>query len=417
MTIAESRIERALQQRKQSTLLRELREPDVGSADFSSNDYLSFSRNETLKTAISIAVQQEGLTNRIGAAGSRLLSGHSSLASDLERTAARFHRAPTALLFNSGYDANLALFSTLPARNDVVVYDALIHASVHDGMRLGRARDSLVSFRHNSVSDLQHVLSNVLSDRQTHGFSKFVVWVAIESVYSMDGDMAPLASMLEMLNTLSTDNVALLLIVDEAHAVGLNGPSGEGCVVDSNLQNHPNLAVRVVTYGKAFGAHGAAVLTSSLFRQYLINYARPFIYSTALPPHSIVCLKVIYGFCATVEAHEARVTLSQRRNFFRKLATSQLPSGALLEAGTQSPIQSVLVSGNDNCVKATSKLRRAKVDVYPIRSPTVPKGTERIRVVIHAHNTEDEIRKLVSELAEAIRDINDEESLRTHARL
>lgn len=400
MTLAQSRMDASLGTRAKSGLLRELRVPDLDSADFSSNDYLGFSRSKALRESIVEAIDQEDLPT--GATGSRLLSGHSTQAADVEAMAAKFHRAPAALLFNSGYDANLSLFSTLPRENDAIVYDALIHASVHDGMRLGRVGDCRFQFAHNSPDSLRCVVRDLARDRKLRAHLGFVVWVAIESVYSMDGDVAPLADILQIASELSTPDMPVMLIVDEAHAVGLNGPNGEGCCVEQNVQNHPNLFARVVTYGKAFGAHGATVLGNQLLRQYLINFARPLIYSTALPPHSVITLRSVYSFCSTNEAKTARSILSKRRELFRTLASSLLPSGALFAAGSRSPIQSVLVPGNDKCVAVAQRLRNAQLDVYPIRTPTVPKGTERIRVIIHAHNTDNEIIKLVNELASAL---------------
>jgi 8-amino-7-oxononanoate synthase len=393
----------ALSAREQKGMLRTLRVQDPAAADFSSNDYLGVARRGSLA--------QVPLADPVGsgATGSRLLSGHSEQAERLELTAAEFHRAPAALLFNSGYDANVGFFSCVPEKHDVVVYDSLIHASVHDGMRLGRASENLRPFAHNSLSSLRETLNTIRDSfmkqraRRERSVVSISVIVVVESVYSMDGDVAPLAAFLQLADGISTESVSMSLVVDEAHGVGISGPNGEGVVVAQGVTDHPRLLARIVTYGKAFGAHGAMVLGSKVLRSYLVNYARPLIYSTALPPHSVSVLSVAYQYMMTDDAAAARKTLTKRRNLFRALAAKHLPSGALLDAGSESPIQGVLTPGNRECVAVSRMLRNDGLDVYPIRTPTVPKGTERIRVIIHAHNTENEVRRLVDALAHAIR--------------
>jgi 8-amino-7-oxononanoate synthase len=400
--LVEERMRDALAARRSSGLLRALRAPSPDAADFSSNDYLGIARRRCLVPG---AHASAGTT---GATGSRLLSGHSHAAEALERTAAHFHSAPAALLFNSGYDANVGFFSCVPQRSDVIVYDKLIHASVHDGMRLGRAHGNLRPFAHNSLTSLRDVLVATLASRPPGGGrageeqSPRVIFVAVESVYSMDGDVAPLAAMLELASALSTPVASIVLVVDEAHGVGVAGPRGEGVAVAQNVQAHPRLLARMATYGKAFGAHGATVLGSPVLRAYLINYARALIYSTSLPPHSLAVLASAYAYIVSADADAARAALAARRDQFRAAASRQLPRGSLLDAGAHSPIQGVLVPGSRACVTVADALRRGGFDVYPIRAPTVPEGTERIRVILHAHNTRDEVRRLVDALASAI---------------
>jgi 8-amino-7-oxononanoate synthase len=410
--VAAERMRAALLEREQIKSLRELRVRDSSCVDFSSNDYLGIARNQSFRAQVRRAFQTcEDFT---GATGSRLLSGNSPQAENLERIAASFHDADSALVFNSGYDANLSLFSCLPRAGDVIVYDESVHASVHDGMRLGRARSALIPFSHNSVDAMRAALMAAcdrINDEQgpvlkdapaSRGPSPSkrpgVIYVAVESIYSMDGDVAPLRDMLRVLKCLSTRFVDILLIVDEAHAVGVAGPLGEGEVFQIGEQRHPNLLARVITYGKALGAHGAMVLGPPLLREYLVNYARPLIYSTALPPHDIKILRLAYDFLRTPEAQLARARLVQNRELFRAVAGARLPRGTLLASGARSPIQSVLVPGNANCVGVCNSLRLGNFDVYPIRAPTVPKGTERIRIIIHAHNSSEEIRRLVDAL-------------------
>jgi 8-amino-7-oxononanoate synthase len=411
---ADERLGRALNRRQRQGLRRVLRVPDPACADFASNDYLGLSRSAAYLASAAAAASAS--SSATGSTGSRLLSGHSDAIEVLESTAAAFHKADAALLFGSGYDANLSVFSCVPQAGDVVVYDELIHASVHDGMRLGRARDSTRSFSHNSLADLRRVL-HVLA-AETSRVSEAIVWVAVESVYSMDGDVAPLADILRLADEVSTPPACLnvYLIVDEAHGVGIAGPRGEGVAVAQGVQGHERLFARVITYGKAFAAHGATVLGSSTLRSYLINYARPFIYATAPPPHAVATLQGAYAFFSNTEhrlADAAREALSARRGQFRRLASERLPRGALLAAGSQSPIQGVVVPGNVRCMAVCAALRAGGMDVYPIRAPTVPRGTERIRIVIHAHNTDDEVAALVEALADALRSV----TLSSRARL
>lgn len=331
-----------------------------------------------------------------GSTGSRLLSGHSHLASKLEETAAKFHGAESALLFNSGYDANLSVLSCVPARSDAIVYDEFVHASAHDGMRMGRARQNLVSFLHNDLKSLK------ASIRKAAQASEGSIFICIETVYSMDGDIAPLEGILELASRLSEElGQDVQVIADEAHAGGVFGKNGEGIAFERGLHGHPNLLARTVTFGKAFAMHGAVVLSSVLFRKYLINYARPFIYSTALPPQSVALLIAAYAFAKTEDAKRARKRMWHLVDCFQRETAEKLSADTLLASNGQSAIQGVLVPGNRECVELSEKLRELGFDVYPIRSPTVPRGSERIRIIIHSHNTELEINALVRALQKA----------------
>lgn len=393
----ESRLQSALRRRAVAGRLRQLRAPNPDAVDFSSNDYLGLARSTAFRHAVREQVEatEEGTT---GATGSRLLSGHSAALDKLEQTAARFHYAESALLLNSGYDANLSLLSCLPGPADAIVYDRLVHASVHDGMRMSRAAGNLFSFAHNDARSM----SNVVSDALTKCAGS--VFVCIETVYSMDGDVAPLGLMLKCLERLRVKASCrdIQLIADEAHAGGLYGPNGEGLAVALGVHAHSCLFARIITFSKAYGAHGAVVLSSENLKQYLVNYARPFIYSTALPPHSVAMIRAVYAFASSPSAHQARSSLWSRRDYFRAAAAARLAPGALLPFGNDSPIQSVLLPGNLACVDAANMLRASGYNVYPIRSPTVPRGTERIRIIIHANNTPAQIEGLVETMANVL---------------
>jgi 8-amino-7-oxononanoate synthase len=236
-----------LDRRKQQSRLRSLKSSPAGSVDFSSNDFLSLSTSPSLKSKF---LSELKTIPQLGSTGSRLLDGNSAYAEDLEREIADFHNAPAGLLVNSGFDANVGIFSCLPQPGDVVVYDELIHASVHDGIKASRAGSSL-SFAHNSVSDLEIVLEEVI--RKSCGRRPFNVFIAVESVYSMDGDLSPLKEIVELVEA-RFPNQNAHLIVDEAHATGLYGEKGRGRVCELNLEH--KVFVRLHTFGKALACNG-----------------------------------------------------------------------------------------------------------------------------------------------------------------
>ncbi len=348
-----------------------------GLVDFFSNDYLGFAKSHELKHRL----QQE--LNRVesaplGSTGSRLLSGNSQYAEDLEKLIAEFHGAEAALIFNSGFDANYGLLSALPYKGDTIIYDELIHASAHDGMRNSKA--TAVSFLHNNIDSLEQKL------RLASGLK----YIVVESVYSMDGDLAPLREIVELCKKYEAG-----LIIDEAHATGIFGAKGEG--VYSSLFSEactqtPEFIIRIHTFGKALGVHGAVVLCSENTRNFLINFCRPFIFSTALPQHTLAAIKCAYEFLP--EAGNQREMLFNLVKHFReecqkaKLKHTQLMNG-------DSPVQSVLVTGNSRAKEMAKKIQQKGFDVRAILFPTVPKGMERIRICLHSFNTEEEVTNLV----------------------
>lgn len=354
--------------RQQDGSLRSLR---VNGAliDFSSNDYLGLARSVTLREAIQQAAHQPFLYN--GATGSRLLAGHTELADDVETELAHFYQSERALIFNSGYDANIGLLACLPQKGDTLLTDELIHASMIDGARLSYA--SRHRFRHNDLIDLERQL------RQATG----QVFVAVESVYSMDGDFAPLPELCAL-----CDRYSAALLVDEAHASGVYGPNGEGRVVELGLQDR--VLARVHTFGKGLGVHGAVVIGSALLRDYLINFARSFIYTTALPPHSLLAIQEAHRLVQ--RDNSVRQQLAERLAYFQTQVVAQLPATRWTDS--QSPIQCLLVSGNDKARRVASTGQQAGLDLRAILSPTVPIGQERIRICLHAFNTTDELDQL-----------------------
>ena len=365
----ETKLSESLDAREQQGLLRRLRSATDG-IDFSSNDYLNLARDADLQAAIE---QKVAGSSTCGSTGSRLISGNSTAVESLEAQIADFHRAPAALLFSSGYAANIALFSCLLGSGDTLITDRLVHASILDGVQLGKARH--LRFQHNDLDSLESRL------RQAEGN----VVIGVESVYSMDGDSAPLAQMAEL-----AEQFNAALIVDEAHSVGMDGPAGAGAVVAAGLEQR--VFARVVTFGKALGLHGAAVIGSERLRQYLINFARPFIYSTAPPPHFVESIRAVYEQLPKLDARRDR--LRDRIDYFRKQVSGS--SHEWLDSKTA--IQSVVIPGNHEVRQVATQLQASGFNLVPIVAPTVPTGTERIRITLHAHNSDAEIDRLFDSL-------------------
>lgn len=231
-----------------------------------------------------------------------MLDGNSTYAEELEKYIAGFHRAESALLFNSGYDANTGLFSSLPQKGDVIVYDEYIHASVHEGMKLSRAAKKL-AFRHNDMRSLEAVLKGVVDGEGGPEIRKGEknVFVAVESVYSMDGDIAPISKVVDLVEEMLPLRNAYV-IVDEAHSTGVFGPNGRGIVNELGLEDR--IFARVHTFGKALACNGAVVLCSGLVREYLINYARSLIYTTAMSFPALASIRTAYEFMANGHTEE-----------------------------------------------------------------------------------------------------------------
>jgi 8-amino-7-oxononanoate synthase len=340
--------------------------PENSLIDFCSNDYLGFARSASLKQSIDTEILNypSGLN---GSTGSRLLSGNLNYAEDLEKEIAAFHNYEAGLLFNSGYDANLGLLSSLAQRGDTIILDELIHASAIDGARLSYA--NRYSFRHNDPDSLEAKLKQ----------AKGNCYVVIESIYSMDGDTPPL---LEILNI--TEKYGAYLIVDEAHAVGLY-PAG--LVNELGLQSR--IFASVVTFGKALGCHGAIVIGSNLLRSYLINFARPFIYTTALPFHQLAAVKMAYQLLAN-----ANLQISGLKNNIALFKNQIEVNSAFPLLNSDSAIQCIVLKSNDKAREVANILQIAGLDVRAILSPTVAAGTERIRICLHAFNTTNDLTLL-----------------------
>lgn len=368
-------LQKALQKREEENIVRQLK-PETQLIDFSSNDYLGFARNEMLSQEVDKEMGRGGF-HKSGSTGSRLLTGNTFYAEKLEEKIADFHKAETALLFNSGYDANLGLLSSVAQRDDTFIYDSLSHASIIDGIRLSIAGKKY-KFEHNNVTDLEKKIR--------HATGK--VFIVAESVYSMDGDFTPLREILSMCK-----QYGAYLIIDEAHATGVFGPEGKGIVVAE--ESEAAIFARVFTFGKALGAHGAAVAGSKALKEYLINFSRSFIYTTALPFHALVSIHVAYNYLPL--ANDERKKLFENIDFFR----DEIGQAGISIESTRSPIQSILLKGNEKVKQAALLLQNEGFDIRPILSPTVEKGKERLRICIHSYNTREELKAVINILKEA----------------
>lgn len=349
-----------LEKRKQEKTLRQLSIPD-GSIDFFSNDYLGLAqlKGENFKQ-----------TQHQGSTGSRLLSGNSNLAMKAEKSVAAFFESPSALVFNSGYNANLALMSTIPQRGDTIIYDEFVHASIRDGIRLSHAK--AISFKHNDLFDFSKKI------KKTDGS----IYIVIESLYSMDGDMAPLKGIIEI-----AERHNAFVIVDEAHAAGVFGWEGRGIVHGRELIE--KVFARVITFGKAYGFHGAAVLGSHDLINYLINFARPFIYTTALPINDY---QEIENNINLSDIRERQLKLHENIAYFRAGLKLKTPSEI------NSPIQVFQFDTREELIRMRLTLSSNGIYTKPIFAPTVPEGKERIRLCIHSFNTFSEIDILLNSI-------------------
>ncbi len=371
-----SDIRNILRQRKSDGLFRALKH-EIKSTDFCSNDYLGFARSSSLTEAVFHEVSLGDKRN--GATGSRLLSGNTELYTQLERQISEYHSSEDALIYPSGYQANLGLLSCIATKNDTLILDELVHASLIDGARLSHAHR--FKFSHNNLNDLCKKLEK----------GRGTIYVVVESLYSMDGDIPDLKAISELCQKFNAK-----LIVDEAHSAGIYGPSGAGLVSELGLQNQ--VFARIITYGKAFGIHGAAILGSSELKDYLVNYSRSFIYSTGLPPYQLVCIKQAYLHMKNAE--------NERKNLFSNIAyfRAKIKSDSRW-ISSNSPIQSLLISGNKRVHDLAIKLQQLQFEVFPILSPTVASGQERIRFCMHSFNTTEEIDQLFIAINSNIHDL------------
>lgn len=345
--------------------------------DFASNDYLAMSSSPRLAGAV-----QEAVTRGVplGSGGSRLLRGNDPEHELLETEAARFFGSESALFFSSGYAANVALLSTLPQRGDLIIYDELVHASMHEGLRLTRATS--VSAAHNDPQSFDDAAFDWRAKGNTGR-----VWLAFETLYSMDGDMAPVAEMAQI-----AERHDAVMLIDEAHATGVFGVDGRGLA--ASLDGRANTIV-LRTCGKAMGCEGALVLAPRVVRDFLVNRGRPFIFSTA--PSPLVC-------AAVREAMRMMADEPERRENLRTLVAHA--ERALVRHGaepTGSQILPLILGEDARTMAVAASLQASGFDVRGIRPPTVPQGTSRLRISLTLNATRDDVDALGTALEEALR--------------
>ncbi|HSY61219.1 MAG TPA: pyridoxal phosphate-dependent aminotransferase family protein [Cytophaga sp.] len=364
-------ISKKLTARKSENAFRTLNVRE-GLVDFFSNDYIGFARNKELQKEIHSKEVHYNLEVCNGSTGSRLLSGNSALAESVEQYLARFFKVESTLLFNSGYAANLGVLSALPQKGDTILYDELIHASLKDGARLSFA--DRIPFRHNDLEDFERKIKK----------SKGDIFVILESIYSMDGDQALLKDIIRI-----SKQYNACIIVDEAHSTGTCGPIGQGLVLAENVAD--DIDIRIHTFGKAMGIHGACVAGSRELIDYLINFSRPFIYTTAFSPHSFFSVQ------AAFEKLEKSASIIEALNKNIQLLSAGLNAFDGYTV-SHSPIHVLKVGDTNNVKQLATVIQNTGFDVRPILSPTVKKGEERLRFCVHAFNTKIQIEELVSAL-------------------
>jgi 8-amino-7-oxononanoate synthase len=346
--------------------------------DFTSNDYLGLAESEELRRAAADAVTR-GVP--AGSGGSRLLRGNHPEHEALESEAAAYFGAETALYFGGGYVANFAIFSTLPQRGDLVVHDELIHASVHEGLRRGRA--DFVAIPHNNVGAFE---AAIVRWRATGGKGR--PWLAVESLYSMDGDSPNLAELFTV-----ADRHEAMVVIDEAHATGVLGPQGRGLAAP--FEGRDNV-VTLHTCGKALGTAGGLVLAPKIIRDFLVNRARPFIFATAPSPLIAAVTRAVLEISRTNP--ERRDRLARLVQF----AGSELRRRCnIVASGSQ--ILPIIVGADQAAVALAASLQRRGFDVRAIRPPTVAEGTARLRIALTVNVDESIVADLFEALLEEMR--------------
>lgn len=344
--------------------------------DFASNDYLGLAASDELRSAIEEALAR-GVP--IGAGGSRLLRGNHPEHEALEDEAARHFGAESALYFGGGFIANTAIFSTLPQRGDLIVYDEWIHASAHEGMRLSKA--DARSALHNDAASVDDVIT---AWRGAGGVGQ--VWIAVESLYSMDGDRAPLDPLMQV-----ADRHDAMLVIDEAHATGVYGEGGRGLA--AHLEGRANV-ISLHTCGKALGVMGGLVLAPKSIRTFLINRARAFIYATAPSPLMATAVRAALHIVRSDDTRKTRLeTLVSTAGRELHAKTGITPSG--------SPIQPIIVGSDMAAVALAATLKQQGFDIRAIRPPTVPEGTARLRLTITLNVDQQAVSNLIDALAKA----------------
>lgn len=339
------------------------------SIDFTSNDYLALANSTRLKNAIKAAID-EGVA--VGAGGSRVLRGNHDVFAKLEAHAAHFFQSESALYFSSGYAANIAIFATLPRARDFILYDEYVHASMHDGIRASLAK--ALAFRHNDIED---IVTKIKKWRLQGGKGR--PWIAVESLYSMEGDRSPLAAIISFI-----DEYDGFLVIDESHATGVFGSHGQGLA--ASFAGRDNI-IRMHTCGKALGVSGALISTNKIFVDYLINRARTFIYSTAPSPLSAVAVNEALKILNDEPKRRAKLTS------LYTFANKEISMHSNIN-GNGSQIIPIEIGDNHLTLRIAARMQEQGFDLRAIRPPTVPIGRSRLRIAITLHVSENEIKRM-----------------------
>ncbi|KAH8826883.1 pyridoxal phosphate-dependent transferase [Flagelloscypha sp. PMI_526] len=397
-SLLSQQITQALSSRQSRDIFRRLPPPNVekDTLNFTSNDYLGLASSSHLRsrflTKLNVA------PNVLGSGGSRLLvNGPEHQA--LEDRLTNFFGTEAGLLFNSGFDANVGFFSCIPQPGDTVVYDEFIHASVHDGLKASRIdKKGTVAFTHNSIKNLRSVLENLLATRPSLRTGDSSMFLAVEALYSMDGTLAPLLEIVALQEELFPLKNSYL-IVDEAHSTGIYGPKGKGRVAALGLED--KVFARLHTFGKALAATGAILLTSPLIRSYLVNYARPLIYTTALSTANIILASSSFDLLEDGTAtHLSNHLLFLSTHFIHALSPhlqrSVPPSLLRLQEYEQEIATPIIPLLTPKAKKLSVFLsEKYKINARPITWPTVPKGKERVRICLNAGHSKEDVKRLV----------------------
>jgi 8-amino-7-oxononanoate synthase len=347
--------------------------------DFLSNDYLGYAKNLIIQEEVTLlhSFTHAQIGKSQGSTGSRLLSGNYDLYSKLEMELAKYFKAESSLIFNSGFNLNLGIMSSIPQEKDIVFMDEFVHASLKMGARISPAKTYF--FRHN---DLEHLEFKLKSARKK---CTGEIYIVTESIFSMDGDIPNLNELIILAKTFNAR-----IILDEAHAGGILGPHGEGLAASLNLKNiAEDISIRIITFSKAFGSHGAVFLGPELIKNYLINFCLPFIYTTALPPHTILSIKKALEY-RRKNKEEVKL-LNKNIQIFNSLLQLKNPI---------SPIFSFPLGEIKKLKQISQKLTDKGFQVIPIFSPTVKRGSERLRITLHSYNSRDEMDQLIQILKE-----------------
>jgi len=364
--------------RLQNNALRQLPKA-TNLIDFASNDYLGFSNSQSIfEETHQYLVANNQIQN--GATGSRLLSGNHTVYQEAERLIAQFHQSPAVLIFNSGYDANVGFFSAVPQKGDLILFDELCHASIRDGIQLSNAK--AYKFQHNDLEDLERLLIR---------YPDTTIYIVTESVFSMDGDTPNLEELVQLAEKYNS-----YIVVDEAHALGVFGEKGEGLVQSLQLQDI--VFARIMTFGKGLGCHGATILGSEDLKSYLVNFARSFIYTTGLSPHSVATIVTAYKHLEKATDNQQQLKNNIAHFNQEKNRLSLKP----LFVRSKSAIQSAIIPGNERVKSIASQLQEKGFDVKAILSPTVPEGQERLRFCLHSFNSEKDISEVLQLLSTLI---------------